>query len=101
MVRSRAKMKGIPFSLDFKDIAIPERCPIFNTLLVFGDGKGRGRLDNSPSLDRIDNTKGYVPGNVAVISGRANKIKNAGTAEEHRKIAEYIDHHTGKGLLID
>jgi hypothetical protein len=42
-------------------------------------------------LDRIDNNEGYVKGNVAVISFRANTLKNNATAEELRAIADYMD----------
>jgi hypothetical protein len=61
-------------------------------------GAGSGNLDYSYSLDRVDNNKGYVPGNVAVISGRANKIKNCGSAAEHRRIANWIENFTGKAV---
>ena len=37
---------------------------------------------NSPSLDRIRLELGYVKGNVRVISGRANLLKNDATIEE-------------------
>jgi hypothetical protein len=46
--------------------------------------------DNSPSLDRINPEKGYVRGNIAIISYRANRMKADGTADEHRLIAEWI-----------
>lgn len=42
------------------------------------------------SLDRIDIHKGYIPGNIAIISYRANNIKNDGTWEKHQKIADFI-----------
>lgn len=43
-----------------------------------------------PSLDRTDNRKGYVRGNVRVISFRANQIKNDASADELRALAEYV-----------
>jgi hypothetical protein len=46
--------------------------------------------DNAPTLDRINNSCGYVPGNVAVISWRANRIKCDATPEELRRIADYV-----------
>lgn len=44
----------------------------------------------SYSLDRVDNKKGYVPGNVVVMSYKANRLKNDGTAEEHETIAKWM-----------
>ena len=43
-------------------------------------------IDNSPNLDRIFPKKGYVPGNVRVISQRANRIKSDATVEEMRAV---------------
>ena len=45
---------------------------------------------NWPSLDRWDSAKGYVPGNVFVISYRANTLKNSATYEEILKVAKYL-----------
>jgi len=86
--RRRALKKGIPFNLKKNDLEIPEKCPILEIDLFFGDKKPS---NNSPSLDRIVPEKGYVKGNVKIISNKANTIKSFGTAEEHRKIAEYIE----------
>ena len=47
--------------------------------------------DSSPSLDRVVPSLGYIPSNVAVISHLANRIKNTGTAEQHRRIADWMD----------
>jgi hypothetical protein len=52
--------------------------------------------ENSPSFDRVDSSKGYVKGNVIVCSWRANRIKNDGTAEEHRKIYEFLSKYIDK-----
>lgn len=78
----------LPFDITFKDILIPEICPVLGIELIAGGGAGS---DNTPSLDRIIPEKGYVKGNVRIISMRANRIKDNGTAEEHRRIADYID----------
>lgn len=47
------------------------------------------RNDASPSLDKIIPSLGYVPGNVLVISWRANRIKCDATANELMLIANY------------
>ena len=68
----RAKRDGVPFAIKVTDILIPERCPILGIRLVRGKGHP---LPCSPSLDRIVPALGYVVGNVAVISHRANRLK--------------------------
>lgn len=68
--RGRAKKKGLEFNLELSDVLIPKICPVFQ------------RPIESPSLDRIDSSKGYVKGNVRVISRRANILKNNATMEE-------------------
>lgn len=71
---------------------IPELCPILGIKLRHAVGEKTGQ-DCSPSFDRVKPEFGYVTGNVRIISFRANRIKSNGTAEEHRKIAAYIENH--------
>lgn len=87
--RKRALKFGLLCTITEDDIVIPEFCPIFGLKLV--RGKTDKNRDASPSLDRIFPDKGYVPGNVAIISYRANRIKNNGTADELRLIADWMD----------
>lgn len=77
--RSRAKDVGVPCTIREVDIVIPEICPLLGMKLVVGVGRFG---PNSPSLDRIIPHLGYVPGNVWVISQRANQIKNDATLSE-------------------
>ena len=60
-----------------EDIVIPEYCPLLDIPIHRCE---RGKGYNTPSLDRIDNTKGYIKGNVWVISKLANSLKNFPTA---------------------
>lgn len=78
--KHRAKKRNIEFTIEVVDIKIPTVCPVFGTLLKRNFTSGYH--DDSPSLDRIDNTKGYIPGNVRVISNRANALKSNATIEE-------------------
>lgn len=88
----RAKKKGLEFNITIEDIVIPDVCPVLGIPLVKHFGKGiKGSQPNSPSLDRIDSSKGYVKGNVRVISWRANDLKRNATIEEVRKILEYME----------
>jgi hypothetical protein len=57
-------------------------------------GNGGILLPNSPSLDRIDPSKGYVKGNVWIVSHRGNTIKNDATHDELKAIAA----NTGRAL---
>lgn len=86
--RKRAGLYNLDFDLTPEDIIIPEICPILG--LKLGIGKVGGS-DNSPSLDRIDPTKGYVKGNVQVISKLANSMKNSADTETLKKFADYIN----------
>jgi hypothetical protein len=86
--RRRAKGKGIEFTLKEEDIVIPDNCPALG--LKLKSVQGMTGSDCSPSLDRIDNSKGYTKENVAVISFRANTLKNSATAKELRMIANYV-----------
>lgn len=75
-VKKRVREKGYAMDIDLSDITIPNTCPILNIPLILGGG------DNAPTLDRINNSRGYVKGNVHVISYRANRFKSDGTLEE-------------------
>ena len=93
----RAEKYKREFNITYEDIMIPEFCPVFNIKLdkrTFKNSK-RKPLDNSPALDRIDSSKGYVRGNIAVISYIANSIKNEGNADEHDAIADFMENYEG------
>lgn len=83
-LKSSAKSRGIEFTLSVDDLHIPAVCPVFNTPFVDGD------KDYAPSVDRIDNSKGYVKDNVWVISRRANRIKNDASLEELEAIVRAL-----------
>lgn len=85
--KRRAKNKGLKFTITKDDIVIPKQCPVLGIQLFQGKGKPG---DNSPSLDRINNSLGYIKGNVFIISHRANSIKRNATIEELEKIIEYM-----------
>jgi hypothetical protein len=86
--KKRAKEKGLPFLIEQSDILVPDFCPILGIPLAVADGKFN---DNSPTLDRLIPELGYVPGNIAVISNRANRMKDNATSEEHRLLADWIE----------
>ncbi len=85
--RTRAMRDNREFSIVKEDIVIPEVCPLLGIEIRIG-AKDR---HHSPSLDRKDNTKGYTPDNIWVVSSRANTLKNNGTLEEFRMLVENWD----------
>jgi hypothetical protein len=90
--KSRAKSYGFEFDLTIEDIIIPEVCPVLGIpLFIRLSSRGSGKNPNNPSLDRIDSSKGYIKGNVQVISWRANDLKKNGTLEEFKKLVEFLD----------
>lgn len=89
VAKGRAKKFGIEFTITIFDLPVhmPSMCPWLGIPLVLASGKW---TDNSPSLDRIDNQLGYVPGNTIIVSSRANRLKSDATAEELIKIGRAL-----------
>ena len=87
---ARVKREGKrEWSLDFDTFDFPEYCPYLGIKLDYSLGKGKIQ-PNSPSYDRIDPTKDYIPGNVEIISNRANSMKSDASREEQIKMAEHV-----------
>jgi len=87
--KKRVKVSGLEFSITARDIEpFPEICPVLGLALNW-ERAGRAAGD-SPSLDRLDNRKGYIRGNVMIISNRANMIKQDATAEEVQAVADFM-----------
>jgi hypothetical protein len=74
--RKRAKGKNREFDIEVEDVVIPEICPVLKIPMI------------KPSIDRIDSSKGYIKGNIRVISYRANQLKSNGTLEEMKLVVE-------------
>jgi hypothetical protein len=77
--KARAKKANIPFDIERKDVIIPDICPVLS-IKLFRESKDNWH--NAPSIDRIDNTKGYTKDNIMVISRRANILKKDATFDE-------------------
>jgi hypothetical protein len=84
--KRRAEERGLEFSIDVEDIIIPNTCPVLGTEIK----RVWGKKESSPSLDRMDPTKGYTKENSVVISNRANRLKSDATLEDITKIMEYM-----------
>jgi hypothetical protein len=69
-----------------RDIA-PKKCPVFGVPLSTGKGKMH---DWSPSADKIIPEKGYVRGNIQVISMFANRMKQNATPKQLKQFAQWV-----------
>jgi hypothetical protein len=85
-IKSRCKRTGREFSIELEDIIIPEKCPVFGFELKRED---KQTWMSAPSVDRIDSSKGYIKGNVTVVSRRANILKRDATVEELELLLNY------------
>lgn len=84
-IKRRAKRERIKFNITQKDVKVPHNCPILGIPLSYDLER-----KNWPSLDRIDNNKGYVKGNVQVVSMRANLLKNDASVKELKMLYYYL-----------
>ena len=85
--KQRAKRQVLPFTITVEDIVIPETCPIFGTPLIWSETP----TNDMPTLERIIPALGYVPGNIAVISFRANRIKNDASLAELKQLVAWLE----------
>lgn len=98
--KARAAKKNLPFDINVdyirsmvgENAEFASHCPVFGFPLDWSCQRDNGgkSLPNSPSLDRIDPERGYVKGNVWIISHRANRIKNDATHEELKLVTKAV-----------
>lgn len=88
--RQRAKNYNIPFNLELSDIVIPKYCPVFGIEIRKNEIH---KSNHSPSIDRIIPEKGYIKGNICIISDKANRLKSNMTIQDIEKLLNYIKLH--------
>jgi len=99
-VKYSAKRRGLDFNLDFSDIELPKYCPVLNIKLDYHtDSQGF----NHATIDRIDNNKGYIKGNIIVMSRLANCMKNEASFDQlklfSKNIALITNYYENQGAL--
>lgn len=87
-VKAQAKMKGIEFDISVKDIEWSETCPILFCEIDYYTTVTK--TGNTASFDRKNPSKGYIRGNVFVISNKANSMKSNGTVEIFERLLQYV-----------
>jgi len=88
--KQNAKRLGIPFTIIYEEIEKPEYCPVLGIKLNYGWSGENRRDDAKASFDKVIPELGYIPGNVFIISWRANKLKNNMSITELEKILTYM-----------
>jgi len=71
----RAKRYGVPFTLtraDAHELLAPMRCSATGLPLAHSKGQPSAL---SPSIDRVEPARGYVPGNVRLVCQRFNELR--------------------------
>ena len=87
-IKSRTKRLGIICTITETDILIPEYCPVFPWIaLTINNGKLGA---SSATVDRIDPELGYIPGNIQVMSHKANAMKQNATTKELKAFADWV-----------
>lgn len=89
--KARAKQKNREFLISLEDLLdiYPKdgKCPIYGFELEWNSG---GFRETSPSIDRIDSTKGYTKDNIQIISWKANRIKGYASVEDLEILLAYM-----------
>ena len=89
-IRARKRWSGRAFTVTPQELEWPERCPVLGVVL---DYSGRCKRTGW-SLDRLDSTKGYVTGNVRVLSQRANRLKHDATITDLERLLAWMRQET-------
>lgn len=120
-IKHSAKRRNLDFNLECEDIILPKYCPLLNVELNYTNytthkflGLGEEYVDlgfnaaTKASIDRVDNTKGYVKGNILIISRLANAMKNEANFEQLEtfsqniiKIINFYKNHGALGNVTD
>lgn len=106
-LKSSAKRRNIPFDLIPTDLILPTHCPILGLELEYNsfDKSCSFNNPNWATVDRIDSSKGYVKGNVWVISRMANTMKSNATPEQLEmfciSMLKLLESHRALGSITD
>lgn len=100
--RQRAFIRNVGHNISKEDILKliieTEFCPICNCKIDYTPNKGRHNR-YSPSLDSVEPDKGYINNNIVILCSHCNLVKNDGSADLHRKIADFIDRYINSNKI--
>ena len=91
IARSKGNKKGKyrrELSVDYYKTLLVTHCPLLEIELSYDLYDNNVTPENYATLDKIDPKKGYVVGNVQIVSYRANTLKNSATLDELKLIVK-------------
>lgn len=98
VIKYKCEKNAVPFDFNVDDLApFPLRCPVLDIEIDYFK-KGQGGSNHSPSIDRLIPEKGYITGNVRIISQKANRLKQDASVEEQVQLLAYSSGVSAKKL---
>lgn len=89
VIKNKCQNTDLPCDIEVDDLApFPLKCPVLGIDIDYFK-KGKGGSNNSPSIDRMDPSLGYVKGNVRIISQKANRLKQDASVKEQMQLLCY------------
>jgi hypothetical protein len=94
-VKYGAKRRGLTVTITIRDaweqfVRQGHKCAMTGVPLTIPSSTNHGWQSGTASLDRIDNEKGYVLGNIQWLHKDINRMKNTHSVEEFVKLCEAV-----------
>lgn len=105
-IKGSAKRRKLEFNLDYSDITLPKYCPLLEIEIDYS--RKSFNNFNSATVDRMDNSKGYIKNNIIILSRLANSMKNEANFELLKtfskniiKVINYSENQGARGSITD
>ncbi len=85
---NKKRMLRKDLSVDYYKSLLTTHCPLLEIELSYENYEGQIVPQNYATLDKIEPSKGYVKGNVQIISYRANTLKNSASLDEMKLLVK-------------
>lgn len=98
-VKHNALIRNIPFNITIEDMwnkfeEQNETCPLTGLKLILDDTIKVKTLNNTASLDRIDNSKGYTYDNIQWVHKKINIMRNKLNITEFLEMCTLVANHS-------
>ena len=93
----RAKNLNLPFDITLADLPKPQHCPVLGMELNYAS---TGLVDESPSIDRIIPSLGYVRNNIRIMSNLANRMKSSASEAQLKEFAIWVQNNVRSNAIV-